>query len=227
LDISAITDGRVRKTANWHCVPCSQKNESTRLKARRAQFDVPLNSLRIVAPTRIGAPCKRGHDGTRYVSSNQCVTCKKNMERERYANPEVRAHAKVLKKRRLRANGKSTSRNSQNRPPWMTPAMDQAYYNERNARRDLGIPSQVDHFYPRKGRGFSGLDVPWNLIVIDEEVNAWKNNKHPRTFYGKDFEKMSQLVKDTYEAVLKEQADADARESALREQTDAEYSIAA
>lgn len=216
------TDNLVRYTGNGVCLSCrkeyTKKLNTRRTAARRAITSVPLHSNRIAAPTYIGSICKRNHDGVRYMINGMCVKCEalrlETIRNDPIKYEQYRESYRRSKERQKRKGKVRQTRRSKNRPLWVTPSMDQAYFNERNARRDLGIPSEIDHFYPRKGRGFSGLDVPWNLIVIDKEANARKGNKHPRDFYGEDFEKMAKLVADTYEEVLKEQ-------------TDAQYSIAA
>ena len=48
-----------------------------------------------------GAPCKRGHDGTRYLSGT-CIECERERMRERNASPEykqkkgIRAHERKI-----------------------------------------------------------------------------------------------------------------------------------
>ena len=71
------------------------------------------------------------------------------------------------------------------RPPWVVEADLNIIY----ARRDelvlqAGIPCVVDHFWPLRGKGFSGLDAPWNLRVITESENAAKAAKRPDQFYS-------------------------------------------
>lgn len=47
----------------------------------------------------------------------------------------------------------------------------------------LGIPHEVDHYYPLKGKNISGLHVPANLVVIPKHINLRKANKLPEEFY--------------------------------------------
>lgn len=207
----------LRRVSDRSCVYCRAlyANAYNKIVALRRHdvTDVPLYSKRLPAPTYVGNPCARGHDGTRYLSRGHCVACVQ-LARKKHASDPNKFELMRSKSAAWKKNNRMRQRRSKNRPPWMTADMDQAYYNEKNYRRDMGRPSEVDHFYPKNGHNFSGLDVPWNLIVIDKETNASKGNKHPRIFYGDDFDKMVKLVADTYEATLKEQ-------------TDAQYSIAA
>lgn len=50
---------------------------------------------------------------------------------------------------------------------------------------ETGIPHDVDHIVPLKGKYMSGLHVPWNLRVITEQENL-KRTKHVEPFFGKE-----------------------------------------
>jgi hypothetical protein len=53
----------------------------------------------------------------------------------------------------------------------------------RNAlTKATGNKYVIDHHVPLKGRGFTGLHVPWNLRLITEKENLEKNNKTPLEF---------------------------------------------
>ena len=86
----------------------------------------------------------------------------------REANPE-KARANVNTRRR---------RNRQATPPWVDTKEIMAFYEmSERVSKCLGIPHHVDHIIPLAGKGFSGLNVPWNLRVVPAIVNLRKNNK--------------------------------------------------
>ena len=83
-----------------------------------------------------------------------------------------------------KVNAKTAKRRAQKRkatPPWLTEyhwIQIEAYYIEAATKtRDTGIPHEVDHIEPLKGKDRSGLHVPWNLKVITRHENRKKSRK--------------------------------------------------
>lgn len=66
-------------------------------------------------------------------------------------------------------------------PKWLTPSQVQQikdiYIEAANLTNSSGIPHQVDHIIPLRGKSFSGLHVPWNLQILTAEQNQKKNNR--------------------------------------------------
>jgi hypothetical protein len=64
-------------------------------------------------------------------------------------------------------------------PPWVDHTEILRVYQE-SARLTLetGIPHEVDHIIPLRGRNVCGLHVPWNLQAIPAEDNRRKGNRH-------------------------------------------------
>lgn len=66
-------------------------------------------------------------------------------------------------------------------PKWLTSDQIQqikdVYIQAANLSRSSGIPHQVDHIIPLRGKSFSGLHVPWNLQILTAEENQKKNNR--------------------------------------------------
>jgi hypothetical protein len=63
-------------------------------------------------------------------------------------------------------------------PKWVNRNEIQAVYVEcRRRSADSGIPHHVDHIIPLRGKGVSGLHVPWNLRVIPAVENLRKGNR--------------------------------------------------
>lgn len=68
-------------------------------------------------------------------------------------------------------------------PSWVKREELAAFYIEAKRKTLItGIPHEVDHIWPLKGRGFVGLNVPWNLQVITWKENNSKRNKRPAVY---------------------------------------------
>lgn len=65
-------------------------------------------------------------------------------------------------------------------PLWANKGAIRETYREA-ARRSLetGIPHEVDHIVPLRGRNVSGLHVEFNLRVVPKAVNRAKGASHP------------------------------------------------
>lgn len=71
---------------------------------------------------------------------------------------------------------------SKRTPPWLTDAHFEEFYDFYSRARGVtdltGVPHQVDHIVPLRGKKVSGLHVPWNLQIITAEANLRKGNRH-------------------------------------------------
>jgi ribosomal protein L3 len=68
-------------------------------------------------------------------------------------------------------------------PSWLS-AIEQAQIQEMYdvaaaLTTQTGVKHHVDHIHPLKGRGFSGLHVPWNLQVLQAVENLSKGSRLP------------------------------------------------
>lgn len=66
-------------------------------------------------------------------------------------------------------------------PKWLTienhREIEQKYIEAQRKTIETGIPHQVDHIVPLRGKMVSGLHVPWNLQILTRSENGSKGNK--------------------------------------------------
>lgn len=65
-------------------------------------------------------------------------------------------------------------------PKWMSPddcwMIEQAYKLAALRTKMFGVPWEVDHIVPLRGKTVSGLHTPWNLQVVTQVENRRKSN---------------------------------------------------
>ena len=122
----------------------------------------------------------------------------KNKERDRaYAvqyrashkarNAELDREYKIANRARLTANQNARYEvNARATPKWLSlihKALIQEFYEiARCLKTQTGVKHHVDHIFPLRGKGFCGLNVPWNLRVISASDNVKKHAKIPIEF---------------------------------------------
>lgn len=72
-------------------------------------------------------------------------------------------------------------------PSWANQDNIKAFYKSaQRVSKCLGIPHEVDHYYPLQGEFCCGLHIETNLQVIPATENRSKNNKMPEEFYNEE-----------------------------------------
>ncbi len=83
-----------------------------------------------------------------------------------------------------KVNAKTARRRAAKRnatPKWLNEdhlkQIEAFYIEAARLTKEIGIPHEVDHIVPVKGKNVSGLHVPWNLRVIPRAINRRKSYK--------------------------------------------------
>lgn len=173
------TGPKVTASSYFIGLDCPRKHGGLRLSSSRAC--VQCNRDR-ANKHRTENPDKANERVRRFAAANPESVAKRVRE-WRAANPEKYAE----QQRRGQAEGRGAARTSVRRnrqkramPPWVRPQDVEGFYTmAARVGKCLGIKHHVDHIYPIKGDGSSGLHVPWNLRVLPARLNIKKGNKMP------------------------------------------------
>jgi 5-methylcytosine-specific restriction endonuclease McrA len=86
--------------------------------------------------------------------------------------------------KRAATQARRAAAKAQQSPAWLTETQHREilafYTTAKNLSQSTGVPHEVDHIVPLRGRGVRGLHVPWNLQVLTEADNTKKGNRFVR-----------------------------------------------
>ena len=111
-------------------------------------------------------------------------------EIERCRNYKAKHKEKMLeyyseyraKNKHLKAKSQASRRASYNKSKiskQFSKEISDVYELAKNLSDHLGEKYHVDHIFPIRGVGETGLHVPWNLVAIPAKLNMSKGNKKP------------------------------------------------
>lgn len=133
---------------------------------------------------------------------------KSNAQKRAYAlaNPEkVReSNRKSLQLRRAEAMVTSGDRLAIATPKWVDAKGIRDVYDEAAKLKSEGKDVHVDHIVPLTGPLVSGLNVPWNLRILDAKENLTKSNQ----FNNMSMKDMKELAGDEFDTLVENLVDA-------------------
>lgn len=162
-----------RRTANGTCVGCARAFSS-----RWSAVNIDrVRQWQSNNPEKIKASRKK------WVIANISKVKAKNKRFSENNPDKVRAYCQKWKRsnpsKTSAANAARRAQKIQATPKWANRAAIARFYLEAwRLTMNTGIPHQVDHIVPLKGRGVCGLHCEANLQVIPKRDNLRKGNKH-------------------------------------------------
>jgi hypothetical protein len=184
-----------RFVKGWLCYGCTDANAKAWAKANKQKKQATDASYREANRQRL-----RASANARYAESEQYRKAQKERALRWNATNPIRAAQSVKawerknpeaakeRKRKWRvanpgitnfwtAMRRARIRNAT--PPWADAAKIQAVYETAAKLSEItGIPHEVDHIVPLKGKMVSGLHVHYNLQILPRRDNRVKGNKH-------------------------------------------------
>jgi hypothetical protein len=177
-----------------HCKSCAAAARRARLANDPALRERNVRSAkewREKNPERAKQGCKEWHAknaeyirewNRRYAKDNAGVIAARRRTYYEARRVEIQQYHKDYRERNAgRCAALSVARKRRTRaatPPWITPEDLAPFYDAARKAGDItGEPHQVDHIIPIRHPLVCGLNVPWNLRVIDAAWNNEKRNK--------------------------------------------------
>ena len=148
-----------------------------------------------------GKPCVHGHLSPRYTGKGTCCECMKlsfelkkesrlQEMRDNYAAKKSEYAERMVDWRNENKHKQATYSSKKRAallcrtPRWLSDVdrqkIEEYYYTANMLGMHTGEHYHVDHIVPLRGKTVSGLNVPWNLQVLEKRKNLQKGN----SFHG-------------------------------------------
>jgi len=185
---SGNSDGRrIRADDDWLAGESKEDRRRRRSRERAAKWRA--DNPERVAELRAASQAQRklvwddflAGERSRYRRASQPKLEKQKAERAK--DPEkfrsrLRQHYQGNKHKYVASVAARRASRLQATPRWVDKKEIILIYAEaRRLTKLTGIPHEVDHIHPLKGRSCCGLHVPWNLQIITRSQNRSKHNR--------------------------------------------------
>jgi len=145
-----------------------------------------------------GQPCVNGHIAQRYTGKGTCCKCMKlsfelkkesklQQMRYNYALKKTEYSERMVEWRNLNKHKQATYSSHkraallERTPKWLSSLdkekIEEYYYTANMLGMHTGDYYHVDHIVPLRGKNVSGLNVPWNLQILEKHQNLQKGNQ--------------------------------------------------
>lgn len=158
-----------RRTSDQNCLDCqcAKPRDYAKAKAVRAANPEPYRER--CQKWHLENRARRAESDKLSRAANHAARLEAEQARRDANRSVICARANLRNANKLRAT-----------PSWANLAAIQAIYDEAESiTRLTGIPHQVDHIFPLRGRTSCGLHVETNLQILTAEANRKKNNRLP------------------------------------------------
>lgn len=183
---TCLTCGQSRPTVGFlssrdlHCVRCTKKIRESLVKRDRGktpkvkgQFEKPP-----VKQDQIRQPEKPKPKRVPWWAEG--LTLSEYQELNDYCRQKV-----YREDNREKVRSRNSARKDQVKaatPRWLTETqlkeIEGIFLEAQLREQEEGVPYEVDHVVPIKGKDVCGLHVPWNLQVLPKSDNRRKSNKY-------------------------------------------------
>jgi 5-methylcytosine-specific restriction endonuclease McrA len=182
-----VAERRIKADDDW--LPGESKEERIRRRSRERAAVWRQNNPEHVKQLSLQSQAKRADNWEEFLASERRrypLNAKAKLERQRAAIEADPQHRKAVVRRSYEKHkAKFIARVAARRaarlqatPKWIEIEDFKAIYAAaREISVRTGVPHEVDHIWPLRGKLAWGLHVPWNLQILTRAANRRKFNK--------------------------------------------------